>query len=128
MIVLSGFWYLILKNSNSQKQNEDLGNQIDLFAKSEKQRQCELDNGEWVFRGESSFCNLPASDFGRSCMDSDECEGDCMGNIGELTTEEIKKINTNQLMDRSGQCSSYKLQLGCNVILKNGRWVEICVD
>ena len=58
-------------------------------------------------------CNLPTSDGGRVCTDFSQCEGSCVGKNTDSTV---------------GECSEWKIILGCNVFLRNGRAETICVD
>jgi hypothetical protein len=59
------------------------------------------------------FCNLRASDAGKPCTDSDQCEGVC------LAESEASK---------SGTCSDTETVLGCVFEMTDGQSLGICFD
>lgn len=77
---------------------------------------CLKRNGMWVKQGLSGEknCNLPASDAGKICTSSDQCQGRCIGESVAVT---------------SGKCSDYQKVFGCHPFVENGLVPGIlCVD
>ena len=67
---------------------------------------CERANGVWGFRGAlgQKICNLRATDAGKRCYSSEECEGDCF----------VRCLDAKCALDKvEGYCSAF-------VINKNG--------
>ena len=75
------------------------------------------------------FCVLPASDAGKTCNDSSECQGGC---IAELTPEEhdlLTKEYGKHVLEKTGQCSQWQQMFGCFPFVSNGKVKEIlCVE
>ena len=89
---------------------------------------CEAQGGIWGKVGLSSeeVCNLPTSDAGKECSDSDECEGSC---IAELSEEDWDKAEQGIVVYTKGKCTAWKITVGCSAFVENGK-VEgiLCVD
>lgn len=77
--------------------------------------ECQKCGGEWDLLGKDSQvgCNPRTSDAEKTCTDSDQCVGRCLG----------KKDNT-----ASGTCSVYKFVLGCNLEFSKGKLLILCID
>lgn len=91
--------------------------------------ECESVGGKWGRQGlfENEFCNLPATDFGKKCLDQDECEGQCIATLTQQEEEEVAKQR--QALKRSGSCSEWYTTFGCLPFVHNGVVSGImCVD
>ncbi len=75
-----------------------------------EQRECLARGGEFARAGMRGFnCILPASDAGKSCTSSDQCESHCLSEGG-------------------GICAPTVPYFGCFGVLQNGRKATLCVD
>lgn len=72
---------------------------------------CELLGGWWgtIGRMRVEICNLPTSDAGKECSDSDECEGYC---IAELSREDWDKAIHGVIYSK-GKCTAWISISGC---------------
>jgi hypothetical protein len=97
------------------------------------------EGGRWDILGFSGQgCNLPTSDGGEPCQDSEDCESGCLGNpdlvmrkdgYGQLIPDHGRMDELNaKNVENVGICSPWKDNFGCRVWLENGRYVAICVD
>ncbi len=59
------------------------------------------------------FCNPIASDAGKVCTDSDQCEGVCLAEDGDA---------------ESGRCSDTEKVIGCVFEMRKGKSLERCFD
>jgi len=88
---------------------------------------CEALGGRWGRIGLSleEQCNLPTSDAGKECSDSDECEGSC---IAELSEEDWEKAIYGVVYTK-GKCTAWIITIGCHPFVEDGK-VEgiLCVD
>lgn len=100
---------------------------------------CLADGGRWdVLRFSGPGCNLPASDGGKACEDSEDCESGCLGDpdlvmrkdgYGQLIPDHQRMDELNaKNVENVGLCSPWKGNFGCRVWLEKGRYVAICVD
>ena len=88
---------------------------------------CEALGGIWGRVGLSlnEECNLPTSDAGKECSDSDDCEGSC---IAELSKEDQDKARQGVVYTK-GKCTAWKITLGCQAFVEDGKVRGIlCVD
>lgn len=133
-----------------QQQITNLQNQIDQISKENTERnqdnsnirptttvepklptnktECESAGGKWGQQGllEREFCNLLATDFGKKCSDSDECQGKC---IATITQQEEELLKQGQALEMSGSCSKWHTTFGCLPFVQNGVVSGIlCVD
>ncbi|MEK6852565.1 MAG: hypothetical protein AABX59_01670, partial [Nanoarchaeota archaeon] len=77
---------------------------------------CEAVGGDWGRIGLrlDEICNLPTSDAGKKCTDSDQCEGSCIGESEDST---------------SGTCTAWTITVGCHAFVEDGKVRGIlCVD
>ena len=81
------------------------------------QSTCEGKGGEWLDLGPKQTCNFPTTDAGKICLNSDDCEGDC---IVELTSEEEANL-INGPIEKEGQCSEKTINLGCFAFVEDGQ-------
>ena len=100
---------------------------------------CVDEGGRWEVLGFSGpGCNLPSSDGGKSCLDSEECESGCLGdpNLVMITDRfgppipdhaRVDELNAKN-EENVGFCSSWQGNFGCQVWVEKGRYVAICVD
>ena len=99
---------------------------------------CLEKGGEWDFLGKvGPGCNLPTGDGGKVCQDSEECESLCLAAREEVMKEDagvlvpdperIEQLNS-QEDHISGACSSWQRNFGCRVVVKEGKYLEICID
>lgn len=89
---------------------------------------CEAAGGTWAAFGISPIekCVLPASDAGKECSDSSECEGSC---IAELSKEDNDKVSRGEAVPAKGKCTSSKSVFGCFPIVTQGKVDGIlCID
>lgn len=104
----------------------------------EKYQECIDQGGRWEVLGFSGpGCNLPTTDGGKPCRNSDECESGCLaadeevmrqnGNGGFINHQRIEELNA-QGGDLPGACSPWRENFGCRVWVENGRYAAICVD
>jgi hypothetical protein len=104
----------------------------------EKYQECLDQGGRWEVLGFSGpGCNLPTTDGGQPCRNSDECESACLaadeevmrpnGNGGFINHQRIDELNA-QGGDLQGACSPWRENFGCRVWVENGRYAAICVD
>jgi len=70
-------------------------------------------------------CNIKALDRGNLCSDSSQCEGTCLAN---LTKDELRGGMSGKQFKRHGQCSVWRVTLGCQGVVKNGIASIICID
>jgi len=90
--------------------------------------ECESAGGRWgtVGLNPDEVCNMPTSDAGKECLSSAECEGDC---IARLTDDEMEQVMGGQPVEHTGECSAWKLTVGCLAYVEDGRVDAIaCVD
>jgi hypothetical protein len=93
---------------------------VEALRRTTQAAQCLRQGGRWEVLGFSGpGCNLPTSDDGKPCSDSQECEGLCLADKEE--------INANGV-DLPGVCSAWQSTFGCQVVVENGKVVEICID
>lgn len=105
----------------------------------ERYQECMDQGGRWEVLGFSGpGCNLPTTDGGKSCRNSDECESACLAadesavranGYGGLTPDHqrIDELNA-QGDDLPGACSPWRENFGCNVWVQNGRYAVLCAD
>jgi hypothetical protein len=100
---------------------------------------CMAEGGRWEVLGFSGpGCNLPSSDGGKACRDSEDCESGCLGdsNLVMITDRYGPPIPDHARMDELnekyeenvGFCSPWQGNFGCQVWVEKGRYVTICVD
>lgn len=62
-------------------------------------------------------CNCRTADFGASCADDSECEGQCLADTpGELVVDAGPPRRGYWV----GQCSEFRASFGCHSVLANG--------
>ena len=86
-------------------------------AKTSEEQQCESQGGYWFEAIGPAFCNMPTQDFGKICNDDSDCQGGCIvsGNVGDTSV--------------IGECSQYRVVLGCNPVIEEGTITTIlCQD
>ena len=100
---------------------------------------CMQAGGRWEVLGFSGpGCNLPTSDGGKPCLDSEECESGCLGDpeLVMITDRYGPPIINHQRMDElndqndenTGFCSAWQQNFGCQVWVEKGQYAAICVD
>ena len=94
-------------------------------AEPRDKKSCEAAGGKWEIN-DVEVCNLPTSDFGKECSDSNQCEGLC---IAELSEEEYNKATQGTIIYTKGKCSGETNVLGCTPIVNDGKVNGIlCMD
>jgi hypothetical protein len=99
---------------------------------------CLEKGGQWDVLGKiGPGCNLPTSDGGKVCRDSEECESLCLAASDEVMKEKagalvpdperIEQLNS-QEDQISGVCSNWQRNFGCRVVVEDGKYQEICID
>lgn len=90
---------------------------------AEEYSDCLASGGRWEVLGFSGpGCNLPTSDGGQACQDSEDCESVCLADPKLVMTDDDPGE------EQAGFCSPWKENFGCQVWVEEGRFVEICVD
>lgn len=82
----------------------------------ENKEGCEAKSGKWGKIGFDSKkqCNLPTSDGGKECLNSKECEGNCIAESPK---------------DKNGKCTFWKITVGCFYPVEKGIVKDIlCTD
>src|ERR1041385_3854071 len=77
---------------------------------------CRACNGVWGQTGisETARCVCRTKDAGRKCRGKDDCEGDCIGDLGD---REVTQPGPPPLGFRVGRCSEMRTTFGCHVFL-----------
>ena len=77
---------------------------------------CRACNGVWGPHGiePTPRCVCRTKDAGRTCRGKDDCEGDCIGDLGE---REVTQPGPPPLGFRVGHCSEMRTTFGCHVFL-----------
>jgi hypothetical protein len=103
-IIILGLVFLCIVGC--QNNNKEFSTKF--FSKSD-QKNCENQGGIYGKYGMAQLyqCNMPTTDAGVECYDSEECEGLCLAD---------------------GTCSPFLINFGCTPILKDGENVTICID
>jgi hypothetical protein len=112
---------------------------IETFRRTTHVAQCLRQGGRWEVLGFSGpGCKLPTSDSGKPCSDSRECQGLCLADNEEIKVDNgqgflipdpqlIEEMNANGV-ELHGICSAWQSTFGCQVVVENGEYVEICID
>ncbi|MFH1404417.1 MAG: hypothetical protein ABIH11_09130 [Candidatus Altiarchaeota archaeon] len=89
---------------------------------------CIYYDGYWGVIGNSTekVCNPRAYDYGKECIDSVECLGDC---VADLDSEQLKDIlfYGNKTLLTSGHCSEYVITTGPAAIVRMRTVSEITI-
>ena len=101
--------------------NETSGMKLETGINIDNREKCEAKNGVWQIWGlsQEESCNIRASDVGKICGDSDECEGLC-----------IDSCLGPECIDYIGRCSEFRNYFGCTNLWRDGEREEggICFD
>ncbi|MEW5870381.1 MAG: hypothetical protein AB1894_13990 [Chloroflexota bacterium] len=92
------------------------------------QASCEALGGKWGTVGPSPYevCNLPTSDAGKLCTDSDACESGC---VADLTQEQFDQVfRQGAVIRTNGQCAAWHILVGCIPFVEDGVVQIICMD
>ncbi len=85
---------------------------------------CEEKGGSFI--EELEVCKFPASDAGKICNNSSECEGICDAN---LSSEEILQIDKGGQIKKTGTCGQWNNFFErCSFTVENGKVGKVCVD
>ena len=78
------------------------------------EQDCLDQGGTWGPQGlaQMDMCDLPATDAGKSCTNSSQCQGLCLANDTPST----------------GTCSPRTLNFGCHDVMEDGIQMSICID
>ncbi len=78
------------------------------------EQDCLDQGGTWGPQGRAQMdlCDLPATDAGKPCTDSSQCQGLCFAS-GTPST---------------GTCSPRTLNFGCHDVMEDGIQMSICID
>lgn len=90
--------------------------------------ECISIGGIWKKMGPDPFetCNVKALDRGTICTDNSECEGWCQAG---LTHDQLSQGMKGKLyLKGRGQCSVWRVELGCFGMLEKGTIKVICID
>lgn len=95
-----------------------------------EKRSCETGGGTWMsypqgpFQLQSGasleyFCNFRTADAGKECIDSSECEGEC---IAKLSKEESERIFKEKFIYIIGKCDEWRVPVQyCPYIVREGK-------
>lgn len=89
---------------------------------------CESADGKWEKIGlaQEERCNLPTSDAGKECSDSDECEGSC---ITKLSRDDLITANESEAANPQGECTAWRITVGCqNLVIDGKAQGVLCID
>jgi hypothetical protein len=112
---------------------------VETFRRTTQAAQCLQQGGRWEVLGFSGAgCNLPTLDGGKPCSDSRECEGLCLVDNEEIMVDNgqgflvpdpdlIDEINAKGI-ELHGICADWQSTFGCQLVVENGKYVEICID
>jgi len=93
---------------------------------------CEKYSGRWGKNiSGKELCNLPASDAGKECSDSCECQGSCLSMKlpSDNKTESNNRIGSYRRFAKvKGECSEWVITLGCLLYVVDGNIVQECRD
>jgi hypothetical protein len=80
----------------------------------DNEQDCLDQGGAWGPQGKAQLdmCDLPATDAGKPCTDSDQCQGLCLAGDTPST----------------GACSPRTVNFGCHDIVEDGVAMAICID
>ena len=122
-VLLLTFFFLPKKSASST--NNSTNSTIQPNQITPKQ-ECESKGGRWARLGgiENEVCNLPTNDANKSCSSSKECEGDCLVN---LTKQEWNQASQGQVLSKKGNCTEWKLTLGCRAFVEDSIARIMCV-
>lgn len=96
---------------------------------------CESTGHVWSFAANSEpECKIPASDFGKQCTISEECEGICLAQFSKEALEKnfelilIDKdgIEAEKLEQKTGKCSQWVNMTGCQYVFEGPLVKHIC--
>ncbi|MFH0773664.1 MAG: hypothetical protein V1922_05130 [bacterium] len=90
--------------------------------------ECIKFEGVWKKQGPEPVetCNIKAADRGSICTDNSECEGWCQANI---TRDQVREGMMGKLNIKGrGQCSVWRVELGCFGMLEKGKIKVLCID
>jgi hypothetical protein len=68
---------------------------------------------------ETLMCDMPATDAGKQCTNSDQCEGLCLAPPG---------VDLRTGTDGFGQCSPRQINFGCKTRIEDGSIGMMCLD
>jgi hypothetical protein len=90
---------------------------------------CEALGGKWgrIGLNPREQCNLPATDAGRECSSSSECEGLCLAE-GYSWDELSDAMRENKIIQTAGKCSAWRIVVGCVPMVEDGLLRPICID
>jgi hypothetical protein len=117
---------LVFSGSGSAKEQEQPPVQDTISTPTDKES-CEALGGRWGRIGLSleEKCNLPTSDAGEECCDSDDCAGAC---IAELSQEDLDRAPEGVVYTK-GRCSAWSIIVGCHAFVEDGKVYGImCAD
>jgi hypothetical protein len=100
--------------------------------------ECRNKGGRWDILGFSGpGCNLPTTDAGQVCRDSEECEGVCFTDqegimketeAGLFPDSEAIQVLNAQEEEIVGFCSEWKFNYGLLILVENGEVQVVSVD
>ena len=117
---------LFFSGSGAAEEQEQPPGRETISAPTDKES-CEALGGHWGRIGLSleEKCNLPTSDAGEECCDSDDCVGAC---IAELSQEDLDKAPQGVVYTK-GRCSAWRITVGCHAFVEEGKVYGImCAD
>ncbi|MFA6355314.1 MAG: hypothetical protein WCW65_02725 [Candidatus Paceibacterota bacterium] len=110
-----------------------ISDQVRRQSQPTDEESCKKIGGRWLSvdpRFDSSkFCEMPTSDGGKVCSDQNECEGSCLANLSNEDRLNLEKTDGPDFIYKNGQCTSWKMNIGCNAFVYEGKVSSIlCVD
>ncbi len=89
---------------------------------------CDAVGGVWgkIGIGSVDQCNIKTSDAGNGCIDSKACESLC---IADLSDEQLEQLwRDNKPIETRGKCAEWRIVVGCQPVVEEGRAVMLCID
>ncbi|MCX6745658.1 MAG: hypothetical protein NTX00_01410 [Candidatus Parcubacteria bacterium] len=122
LVVIFGIVVGVLIFSHAP-QSEQLIQKRDINMPADK-KTCEALGGNWGKIGLSPIeqCNLPTKDAEKKCTDSSDCQGSCIAEKSGVDWEKDFRGNI------IGKCTAWKITLGCQDFVNDGKVRIICVD
>ena len=93
------------------------------------QLSCQAAGGKWgrIGLNPREECNLPTSDAGVVCSDSNECESLCIAELSKAHQERVMRDKA--IIQTKGKCAAWHIIVGCIPRVENGQVREIlCID
>ena len=118
-IALGGLVALVFLLTGCQDIMTTINPNFDVTPGASEAEACEEEGGVWGEFGTPAkeMCNIKTSDAGKTCTDSDQCEGYCVTKSSGKNW--IK--NASGELQVQGQCDDYRYPNGCRVFVESSK-------